>query len=104
MSDLPTVELVEQLRRTDAGLREVLTAREAEITELRAMMHALGLQVAELQRRPVRALFRPADICCVPIYDAPRLRWGMIWRKDTENSLIYAIAQGVRDLATFYEP
>ena len=72
MSDLPTVELVEQLRRTDAGLRDVLTAREADIAELRTMMHALGLQMAELQRRPVRALFRPADICCVPIYYGSR--------------------------------
>ena len=58
MSDVPTVELVEQLRRANAGLREVLTARDAESAELRAgnaelraMMHALGLQVAELQRR-----------------------------------------------------
>lgn len=58
MSDVPTVELVEQLRRANAGLRDVLTAREAESAELRAenaelraMMHALGLQVAELQRR-----------------------------------------------------
>jgi chromosome segregation ATPase len=72
VSDVPTVELVEQLRRANAGLREVLTARDAESAELRAesaelraesaelragnaelraMMHALGLQVAELQRR-----------------------------------------------------
>lgn len=51
MSDVPTVELVEQLRRANAGLREVLTARDAENAELRAVVHALGLQVAELQRR-----------------------------------------------------
>ena len=51
MSDVPTVELVEQLRRANAGLREVLTARDAENAELRALVHALGLQVAELQRR-----------------------------------------------------
>jgi hypothetical protein len=58
VSDVPTVELVAQLRRANAGLRDVLTAREAESAELRAenaelraMMHALGLQVAELQRR-----------------------------------------------------
>jgi hypothetical protein len=58
VSDVPTVELVEQLRRANAGLREVLTAREtesvelrAENAELRAMIHVLGLQVAELQRR-----------------------------------------------------
>ena len=58
MSDVPTVELVEQLRRANAGLRDVLTVRDtesadlrAENVELRAMVHALGLQVAELQRR-----------------------------------------------------
>jgi len=59
VSDVPTtVELVEQLRRANAGLRDVLTARDtesaelrAENAELRAMVHALGLQVAELQRR-----------------------------------------------------
>lgn len=51
MSDVPTVELVEQLRRANAGLREVLTARDTENAELRAVVHALGLQVAELQRR-----------------------------------------------------
>lgn len=58
MSDVPTVELVEQLRRANGGLRDVLTARDtesaelrAENVELRAMVHALGLQVAELQRR-----------------------------------------------------
>jgi hypothetical protein len=44
--------------RANAGLRDVLTARDAESAqlraenaELRAMMHALGLQVVELQRR-----------------------------------------------------
>jgi transposase len=51
VSEVPIVELVEQLRRANAGLRDVLTARDAENAELRAMVHALGLQVAELQRR-----------------------------------------------------
>jgi hypothetical protein len=51
VSDVPTVKLVEQLRRANAGLREVLAARDAEIAELRATVHALALQVAELQRR-----------------------------------------------------
>lgn len=45
------MELVEQLRRANAGLREVLAARDAQIGELQAVVHALGLQVAELQRR-----------------------------------------------------
>jgi transposase len=58
VSDVPTVELVEQLRRANAGLRQVLATHDAENAELRAenvelraMVHALGLQVAELQRR-----------------------------------------------------
>jgi transposase len=58
VSDVPTVELVEQLRRANAGLREVLAARnaeaearDAETAELRAAVHTLSLQVAELQRR-----------------------------------------------------
>ena len=52
MSDVPTVELVEQFRRANAGLRDVLAAREAENAELRASpLNALSLQVAELQRR-----------------------------------------------------
>jgi hypothetical protein len=51
VSDVPTVELVEQLRRANAGLRDALAARDAEIGELRAVVHALGLQVVELQRR-----------------------------------------------------
>src|SRR6266516_199096 len=60
--DVPTVELVEQLRRANARLREVLAARDGELealrvamdaenAELRAVVHALTLQVAELQRR-----------------------------------------------------
>lgn len=49
--DVPDVELVEQLRRVNAGLREALAARDAENAELRAVVHALSLQVAELQRR-----------------------------------------------------
>lgn len=51
MSDVPTVELVERLRRANAGLRDVLAARDAQIGELQTVVHALGLQVAELQRR-----------------------------------------------------
>jgi transposase len=51
VSDVPAVELVEQLRRANAGLRDVLTAQAAQIREFQAMVHVLGLQVAELQRR-----------------------------------------------------
>jgi transposase len=56
------VELVVQLRRANTRLREVLAARDAELealrltvdvenAELRAAVHALSLQVAQLQRR-----------------------------------------------------
>jgi hypothetical protein len=58
VSDVPAVELVEQLRRANAGLREVLAARDAEVEardaeigQLRDVVHALSLQVADLQRR-----------------------------------------------------
>jgi transposase len=51
VSDVPTLELVEQLRRANAGLRELVAARDIENAELRAVVHALSLQVAELQRR-----------------------------------------------------
>lgn len=62
MSEVPTVELVVQLRRANTRLREVLAARDAELealrravdvenAELRAAVHALSLQVEQLQRR-----------------------------------------------------
>ena len=62
MSDAPAAELVEQLRRANALLRELLAARDAEIealrhvrdvenVELRAAVRALTLRVAELERR-----------------------------------------------------
>jgi hypothetical protein len=51
VSDAPAVELVEQLRRANVRLREQLSARDAEIGQLHAVVHALSLQVAELQRR-----------------------------------------------------
>ncbi len=62
MSDGPAAELVEQLRRANARLRELLAARDAEIealrhvrdvenAELRVAVDALALRVAELERR-----------------------------------------------------
>ena len=44
VSDVPTVELVEQLRRANAGLREVLAARDAEFEAARM---AADAEVAE---------------------------------------------------------
>jgi transposase len=62
VSEVPGVELVEQLRRANARLREVLAARDVEIealrqardvesAELRAAVRVLTLRVAELERR-----------------------------------------------------
>lgn len=48
---MPTVELVEQLRRANARLRLQVEVQDTEIGQLRAMVNALSLQVAELQRR-----------------------------------------------------
>jgi hypothetical protein len=62
VSDVPTVEPVEQLRRANTGLRDLLAARDTQIGELHAMVHAPGLQVAELQRR----LGSGSDDSCTP--------------------------------------
>lgn len=43
--------MVEQLRRDNAGLRQVLTVKDAEIGELLAVVKAQGLRIAELERR-----------------------------------------------------
>jgi len=62
VSDVPAAELVEQLRRVNAQLRVLLAARDAEIealqhardvenAELRAVVGALSLRVAELERQ-----------------------------------------------------
>jgi hypothetical protein len=59
---MSAVELVEQLRRANARLREVVAAKDAEIEALRAVMDAQigelsalvkaqGLRIAELERR-----------------------------------------------------
>src|SRR2546421_4334946 len=51
MSGASGVELVEQLRRANAGLRQVLAVRDAEVGELLAGGRAQGLRIAELERR-----------------------------------------------------
>jgi transposase len=62
VSEVPAAELVEQLRRANARLRELVAARDAEVealrhvrdvenAELRAAVRALTLRVAELERR-----------------------------------------------------
>jgi len=45
------VELLEQLRRDNAGLRDLLAARDDENAELRAVVGALTLRIAELERQ-----------------------------------------------------
>jgi hypothetical protein len=45
------VELVEQLRRANAQLRQALAVKDAEVGELLALVKAQGLRIAELERR-----------------------------------------------------
>ena len=62
MSDVPAAELLEQLLCENAGLRDLLAARDTEIealqhardvenAELRAVVGALTLRIAELERQ-----------------------------------------------------
>jgi hypothetical protein len=51
VSGVPGVELVEQLRRANAQLRQVLAVKDAEVGELLAVVKAQWLRIAELERR-----------------------------------------------------
>lgn len=51
VSEASGVELVEQLRRANAQLRQALAVKDAEIGELLAVVKAQGLRIAELERR-----------------------------------------------------
>jgi transposase len=62
VSDVPAAEVVEQLRHANARLRDLLAARDAEVealqhardvenAELRAVVGALTLRIAELERQ-----------------------------------------------------
>ncbi len=51
MSGTSGVELVEQLRRANAELRQALAVKDAEVGELLALVKAQGLRIAELERR-----------------------------------------------------
>ncbi|WP_410645577.1 LysR family transcriptional regulator [Amycolatopsis sp. lyj-346] len=53
-------------------------------------LHNLGGHVARYHARP--------DIVYVPIHDWPGLRWGLVWRSDTDNEMVHALAAVVRDL------
>ncbi|WP_206789040.1 LysR family transcriptional regulator [Amycolatopsis sp. MtRt-6] len=52
--------------------------------------HNLGGHVARYHARP--------DIVYVPIHDWPGLRWGLVWRSDTESAMVDALVAVVRDL------
>jgi len=62
VSEVPSAEVVEQLRHANARLRDLLAARDVEIealrhardvenAELRAVVGALTLRIAELERQ-----------------------------------------------------
>ncbi|KAA2253617.1 LysR family transcriptional regulator [Solihabitans fulvus] len=52
-------------------------------------VHNLGSHVARYHARP--------DIAYVPIHDWS-LRWGLVWRSDTDNELVRALVEVVRGL------
>ncbi|MEU4725634.1 LysR family transcriptional regulator [Nonomuraea dietziae] len=52
----------------------------------------MGAHAARYHARP--------DVLFLPIHDAPRLRWGLVWRNDAESEQILALAQVILDLGT----
>ncbi len=56
------------------------------------MVGLTGAHAARYHARP--------DIVHLPPAEAPVLRWGLVWRTETENDLVRALAQTVRDLGT----
>lgn len=60
------------------------------------IVHPLGAQAP-------RYFYRPG-IRYLPIHDAPRLNWGLIWRRENDNPLVRALAQIVRDLGPMRLP
>ncbi|MFI7702276.1 LysR family transcriptional regulator [Nonomuraea sp. NPDC049480] len=55
-------------------------------------VHGLAAHAARYHARP--------DIVYLPIHDAPRLRWALVWRGEAETAPIRALAQVIRDLGT----
>lgn len=55
-------------------------------------VHHLGAHVTRFHSRP--------DIVYLPIHDWPGLRWGLVWRSDSESAPARALAEVVRDLGT----
>ncbi|WP_344429746.1 LysR family transcriptional regulator [Streptomyces lavendulocolor] len=56
------------------------------------VIHSLGAHVTRYHARP--------DIVYLPIHDWPGLRWGLVWRSDTEFAPVRALARVVEDLGT----
>ncbi|WP_067824491.1 LysR family transcriptional regulator [Actinomadura kijaniata] len=56
------------------------------------VVHHLGAHAARYYNRP--------DVAFLPLRDAPRLRWGLVWRSDARCERIRALAGVVRDLGT----
>lgn len=56
------------------------------------MIHPIGAHATRYFQRP--------DVIYLPIHDAPLFRWGLIWRSDSENQYVLALARIFRDLGT----
>ncbi|GGT50535.1 hypothetical protein [Streptomyces purpureus] len=52
----------------------------------------MDLQVTRLHVRP--------DVTYLHLHDAPPLRWGLVWRSDSDNELVRAFVGIVRELGT----
>ncbi|MFI6055332.1 LysR family transcriptional regulator [Streptomyces violascens] len=68
------------------------------LDELYAIV-AAGDAVNSLGAHVTRYYTRP-DIVYLPLHDAPRLHWSLVWRTGAENDLVRAFVQVVRDLGT----
>ncbi|WP_043627601.1 LysR family transcriptional regulator [Nonomuraea candida] len=55
-------------------------------------VHHLGAHAARYHVRP--------DVRFLPVRDAPRLRWGLVWRSGTECERILSLARVIRDMGT----
>ncbi|MDH6705794.1 MULTISPECIES: LysR family transcriptional regulator [unclassified Kitasatospora] len=81
----PSSRPIERRSRIGANLDDIFTnvgTGEA--------VHALGSHVTRYHARP--------DITYLPVHDATPLRWGLVWRSDTETEPIRALAGVIRDL------
>ncbi|MEW9552375.1 LysR substrate-binding domain-containing protein, partial [Nonomuraea sp. NPDC050783] len=63
------------------------------------MLVGTGEAVQPMGAHAARYHARP-DVLFLPLHDAPRLRWGLVWRSDAESEQVRALAQVIRDLGT----